>query len=1267
MKLANFNRTAYRFLIPAILALLPLGNISSAATTDVANAPMENSSSTVVKPNVFFIIDDSGSMTWSFLPDAVLIDNVPTKYCYKNSSYNRIYYDPSITYTPPVDASGTSFPNASFTAARYNGFDSSSSTVNLSTSFRAYDTTNCWHYRTCGSDTAQAAYYYKHNSTPTVGTCHLDTAYTKITVSSVSGPGGIDERQNFANWFSYYRTRILTMKSGASRAFKNIGSGYRVGFSSINYLKATTTPPTLAGDTSNTSEWLGVSDFDSTQKTKWYEELFAIAPSGGTPLVTALSKVGRMYAGNYGPDPMQYSCQQNFTILTTDGYTSESDSPYAFQKDGTANVGNTDGGPVPATAATATISISGYSGSGANGCYYATSITVDPGTGSIQLLNAPPAPSSCTTNRTTLGNGVAASINAKTGTTGFSASYSSSSDRLTITAPASLGNLTATPSYTFTKASGNRTRTFTATAFGGYVTGSTGTAPIPYYDGNNASNTLADVAYYYYTTDLRTSTFNTNGALGTPVEENNVSGSGKDTAQHQHMTTFTLGLGVDGTLAYADNYESNGSADYNAIVQGTKNWPVPDPLNSIVENVDDLWHAAVNGRGTYFSAKNPDSLVNGLNKALSGVSARQGSAAAAATSNLEPVAGDNFAYIAVYQTVKWDGNVTAHEIDLTNGSISATPNWSTQSLLDTKASASSDTRTIYTYDGAAANKLKSFLWASLTSAEQGYFNTSQLNQYNDDWNAATKASATGTTLVNYLRGQNQHEMQDGNTLQLYRDRDHILGDIVHSQPVYVKAPQFSYVDTGYSTFKSNNANRSPTLYVGANDGMLHAFNADAAASGGGQERWAYIPPAVLPNLYRLADKNYSTNHYYFVDGSPSIGDVCNTTLNATTSLYECPDAASWKTILVGGLNAGGRAFYALDITDPNAPKALWNFSVSDDADLGLSFGNPIISKRGDGKWVVMVTSGYNNVSPGDGEGHLYILDALTGTVLDKIDNNNGSTATPSGLGRINNWVDNVDNDNTTQRIYGGDLLGNVWRFDINDTLLPSGKDAFLLATLGTSGSGQPITTKPELGEVSGKTVLFVGSGRYVGTTDLIDIATRSMYAIKDDLGTTGLGNVRSGGALIQRTFVNTTGTSGEALRTVSSLSAATDFWTTHAGWYVDLPDSGERVNVDPKLVLGTLVFASNVPNNNACNVGGYSWLYNLDYATGSYVSSATAQTAGRKITSSLVVGLNIIRLPDGRTITIVTTSDTGHPTYDTPIGIGSVSAKRVNWRELIVE
>lgn len=1107
----------------ACVVLTAMYAVAHAATTDIASSPMASSSSSGVKPNIMFVLDDSGSMAWDYLPDAA--ENFSYgEYGSMSKHCNGLYYNPAITYLPPVDATGNSYPNSSFTSAWYNGFQTSDGTADLTGSgYYTYTGTEgdlAFTYDSDGNVNTKSTFYRECNSD--VGERPGRRVFTPVTVSATSGPGGTDERTNFANWFSYYRTRIMAMKSAAGRAFKAIGNTYRVGLTTINY----------TGTDNSDSRFLNISDFNATQKSSWYDKFYAVNPNGNTPLRAALSKVGRIYAGQIGTDPVQYSCQQNFTILSTDGYWNSSEG---YRINGTSSIGNQDGGRTPR----------------------------------------------------------------------------------------------------------------------------------PMYDALDQSDTLADVAMYYYKTDLRTSDLqNCTGALGADVCENNVPGAGADLNPQQHMTTFTLGLGVNGTLTYKEDYLQGGSADYNAIVQGTTPWPKPVANGQTA--VDDLWHAAVNGRGTYFSAQNPDALVSGISKALSGVSARTGTAAAAATSNLEPVAGDNYVYVALYRTVKWDGDLQAKTIDPDSGTISTAAAWSAQPLLDAKVSADADSRTIYTYNSATGG-LKSFTWSNLTAAEQAYFNdmctgTDKLSQCST-LTAAQKTAVSGQNLVNFLRGQTGYEDQSGNTDRLYRDREHVLGDMISSQPVYVKKPPFAYNDENYSTFRdTTQRNRRAMVYVAVNDGMLHAFNGDS-----GVEEWAYIPPMVLPNLYKLADKSYSANHQYFVDGSPTVGDICPNAPASTCS------GSQWKTILVGGLNAGGRGYYALDITDPSTPRALWNFTVDNDSDLGYTFGNPVITKRRDGTWVVIFTSGYNNVSPGNGKGYLYVLNANSGALLDKIETTGGSTTTPSGLAKINAWVNSVTS-NTAERVYGGDLLGNVWRFDINDTITPSGKEATLIAELGqVNGAGtQPVTIKPELTAITvgGTTyaVVNVATGRYLGLTDLSDTSQQSVYVFKDNLTETGLGKVRADGVLVKQTLTSFSGGAGEQLRTSSVYDVD---WASDSGWYVDFnPNNespGERVNVDMQQQLGLLTVATNVPSTNACSTGGYAWLYSFDYKTGQYVKTAAHNTVGRKLsTNALVAGIKTIKLTTGKTVTIITDTGGGLTGNDDPTsnpGTGG-DVKRASWREL---
>jgi type IV pilus assembly protein PilY1 len=959
-----------------------------------------------------------------------------------------------------------------------------------------------------------------------------------------------EEIQNVANWWGYYRTRMELMKTATGRAFLTIDDRYRVGFITIN-----PNSPVAA------TKFVAVGQFNAAQRTSFYTRLYAQSTNGSTPLREALSRVGRYYAGmtngisaGMGADPMLYSCQTNYALLTTDGYWNSNSG----QNIAGGGVGNQDN------------SNSGF---------------------------------------TTRGAGA--------------------------------------------------------------------------YDGNlaSASDTLADVAAYYYQTDLRTT-----GALA----PNNVPTSQKDTAAHQHMVTFGLGLGLEGLMDYVQDYETNAASDFAKIkaggagtcswTTGTCDWPVP--VQNDPSTLDDLWHAAVNGRGTYFSASDPNSLAQGLQSALAKLKVQTAAAAASATSSPNITQTDNFIYSSTFRTAVWDGEIVAQRIDIATGNIIPAIVWSAQSLLDGRTSTNADSRLIYTIDESGANKRKNFTYATLSSTaagailpEQPYFASKcgALGQCVLLTMAQQAIANSGTNLVNYLRGQREFEgFTAPETSSPFRLREHVLGDTVNATPVYVRVPSFGYTDAvvpTYEDYKLAQDTRQGVLYVAANDGMLHAFAGDT-----GQELWAYIPRMVMPNMHKLANTNWGATHRFSVDGSPTTADVFT--------------GGAWKTVLVAGLNSGGRGYYALDVTDPANPKVLWEI-CSDatvcqkvDADMGFSYGNAEIGKRAfDDKWVVYVTSGINNVSPGNGQGYLYTLDLDTGTVLTKTPTGVGSVAAPVGMNRIAAFADNPFTNNKITKIYGGDLWGNVWKFDTT-TASPT---VTLLATL-QDGSGRPqsITTRPELAVIKGFPVVYVGTGRYLGTDDLVDPAllvpaqpfayNNSLYAIKDK--GTSYGNFR-----LANVVVNTLLDGGT---TRTSSNNPVDFMTQD-GWYVDLnpggTSPGERINLDPQLVLGTLVVVGNVPNNTVCTVGGDAFVYFFDYGSGRAVPSSAGGITGYKITGQTVVGFVIFSRGGagsggagggggggggGSGVDCYYTGATGEKIrYQCPIGGGGGKARRTSWRELI--
>jgi type IV pilus assembly protein PilY1 len=1047
------------------------------------------------------------------------------------------------------------------------------------------------------------------NSFSRVDIVPTTTTYAKAGTRTDCGAGSTctydQEMTNFANWYSYYRTRMQMMKTSTSRAFKTIDSRFRVGFITIN---------------SASSNYLPIAQYTATQKADWYTKLLAANPGSTTPLRTALSTTGLIFAGKKPvgtSDPVQYSCQQNFAILTTDGYWNGGGG---LQIDGSSSIGNYDG----------TVS-------------------------SVQT-------------------------------------------------------------------------------------------PRPMYEGpTSTSNTLADVAKYYYDTDLRQGAFGTNaictgstrpdGSTG-DVCTDNVFVTPTDNNIKQHMTTFTLGLGVDASLIYSTDYKTAASGDFYELRQGTLDWPVPVADSQTA--VDDLWHAAVNGQGTYFSAKNPNQLATSLSEALNSIKSKVGAGAAAATSTLNPVSGDNYTYVASYTSVKWTGNLEARTVNTDTGKVSEDARWCLEDVVaDTCASPSSivsipgdstngntttyqcvtpsataatcvapsildgtdckleiasscsgtmkgkvastittenpDTRNIYmNVNGIIGSFTSGNLAAAGKSTNFGNaFLATKLNQWSS-LTAAQQAKVDSASLVNYLRGNTGFEDRASNAPpntagdnRLYRFRESTLGDLIDSTPVYVGVPKANFSDPGYGpgtsagSFKTTQATRSGTVYIGANDGMLHAINADDTSANEGKERWAYAPSMVLDNMWKLASTDYSNFHSYYLNGDIVVNDVC--TANCTSA-----SSAVWKTILVAGLNGGGKGYFALDITNPDSPLVLWEFDTTDDSDIGYSYGNPIVTKKADGTWVVLLTSGYNNTTgTNPGKGYLYVLNAGTGAVISKYDTGVGDATTPSGLAKINAFVADGAVNNTAKFVYGGDLLGNVWRFDINSS--QSSINPFKLAVLkDPSGVIQPITVRPELAEINSKTILYVGTGRYLGTSDLTNTQINTIYAISDDAtGTpTTLVNPRSSSLMVNQVLVNDTLT---ATRHVQQPANTVDF-TTGRGWYVDFPDSGERQNVPAQLVFGTLLLPTTVPSNTVCSPGGTGWLNFLDYRTGAAVSGNVVASK----TNAPIVGINVLYVK-GKPVVNIVTADNPTPQFPAvqpPFTGGSASGftnHRVIWRELIDE
>jgi len=333
-------------------------------------------------------------------------------------------------------------------------------------------------------------------------------------------------------------------------------------------------------------------------------------------------------------------------------------------------------------------------------------------------------------------------------------------------------------------------------------------------------------------------------------------------------------------------------------------------------------------------------------------------------------------------------------------------------------------------------------------------------------------------IVNFLRGDRSNETPNGPL----RGRLNVLGDIIHSPPQYVAAPGESFNFANYAVFANENRNRAPRVYVGANDGMLHAF--DAAT---GDEVFAYIPSMVTANLGALTLRDY--NHTYFVDGQLATADV----------LF---DDNTWHTVLVGGLGAGGKGFFALDITDAEVStedalsrRLLWEVDASD-PDIGFSYSRPTIARLNNGRWYAIVGNGYNSVR---GKAELLVIDIENGNVREIETNNSGNNTNPNGLSSPS--LIDTDGNNTADIAYAGDINGNLWKFDLSAANPNEWHVAFGGQPLLALGPNHPIIVPPDVvpnPAINNSHFVYVGTGRAFTDTDLANSDTQSLYGVIDN-------------------------------------------------------------------------------------------------------------------------------------------------------------------------
>lgn len=640
-----------------------------------------------------------------------------------------------------------------------------------------------------------------------------------------------------------------------------------------------------------------------------------------------------------------------------------------------------------------------------------------------------------------------------------------------------------------------------------------------------------------------------------------------------------------------------------------------------------LQDTADNAGGTAYAAEDGLALKTALNEVFQKYTIGSASAVAVDTGSIQ---SNSQLFLGRFNNQDWSGDLLAFPI-LADGSLSyildangnqqpKSPGWHAATHIPTP-----DSRNIITYDGSTGQP---FRWSSpgLTASQKGLLDS-------------TNVLNSSSPILDYLRGDPSHEVRNGGS---YRNRPQtVLGDLIHSSPVYVSRPAFHYPDDLegsahlYSTFKTtinamnSGSGRTPMVYVGANDGMLHGFRASDGA-----ELMAYVPNAVYSRLSALTSPTYV--HQYTVDGSPTVIDA----------FYN----NNWHTVLAAGLRAGGQGIYALDITDPSfwssetnaAGKVLWEFTdaYTDTThpnagdDLGFTFSQPNIVRLHNGLWAAVFGNGYNSTATDShvsatGDAVLYIVDISDGTLIKKIDTGVGISDPASG-GRPNGLATvapvDINSDGIVDYIYAGDLYGNLWKFDVTatgpgtwDVAWQSGGVKIPLFTAcadisNCSNTRQPITVRPQIGrhpEGTGFMVYF-GTGKYLESTDNVSVGqnNQSFYGIwdKDNSSLTSFNR----NDLKQRKILMETTQNGSNVRissggsdTPSNGGGAID-WTTQMGWYLDLYNTaggntdnlGERQASNPILRKRRIIFTTIVPSSNPCDYGGTGWLMELDATQG---------------------------------------------------------------------
>ncbi len=1039
MKAITFFKSRFALLLAS--SVLFVAPFASAQWPNLPSSPLTIQA--LGDPNIVLTFDDSGSMSWGAVPDGRVNDGTWRRLA---ARWNQLAYNPFTLYELPYDPvalDGTRL-TTSFTAAPLYGFRAAGGSENLSTNYqthRSYRATNgTGNYGNGNADMdgdrvkfpIERAYFYAFytdvgpgNALPAPGQDPATFARNAVIPANCGGPTSVNDEdcyvkitvpvgsaheQNFANWFSFYRTRNLLTASAANLAFYNLPPQFRITWQGL----------TTCDNGFNSNDCVGFDNVnrpnnfrplsDTAHRRTFFQWLARVPHNGFTPLVEAMERAGQFFTETHvnssianqpgialdGPGTAPTNtCRPNYHIMMTDG----------LWNGGASGRGNVDGGTL------------------------------------------------------TFGDGS-----------------------------------TYTPQAPFRDATGG---------------------------------TLADVAMHYWATDLQPGLANNVNRWYPDSNDRSFYNPKNDPANWQHMVNFTIGLGLGSILTGTNGQPlyvpssvlsrpSYGTyqGSFPNLANGTLAWPAATSGSN--NTVSDLWHAAINSRGFFFSADNSQTMKKAFDEIASRINDAQITSGQSGNTSGRTGGTGNLSIDIGYDPGSWNSTIDAYTVraDGSRGPIV----WTTTGTFVNNVG-----RNVFTWNPVAGSGL-AFTWNNLSAAQRlSWFKN---NEKLFDWVVGDRA--------------NESKTPDGSTT--FRKRTNLLADIIGSDVVVSGKVDFGYgsiVGTKGSSYKNFVLAKQPVIYVGANGGMLHAFNKD------GREVFAYVPSSVGSRLKNLAEDPYV--HETYVDGP--------------LALWDYHDGSAWRSILVGGMGGGGKTVFGLDVTGVQKGNA---FGASDvlfeinDPELGYSFSRPVVAQQPNGDWVAIFGNGYGGASS---RAVLFVYNLKT-KVLTKLDTAVGTTATPNGIGSpaglsLQTGIVNA--------VYAGDYQGNLWRFNVSATgawsIAHSGTPFFTAKDSG--GKAQPITAAPTLiKHPGGGTMVVFGTGKFFETQDRSELNVQTVYGLRD------IGGVKIPGrsSLVSQSVV--VGNSSTA--NFRALSNNAVDYETKSGWYLDLNSNDGGVATGEKVVASPI-------------------------------------------------------------------------------------------------